>query len=322
MSDLNTSIAAAVSDFKESSGVVDSDSSVEDTQDTGVESEPAVEASSDGSAEVEPETALPVEEKKVEPVAEVKAEDTLGEAHDKFGRENRIPHSRVQKLVAKAEANTETRIRAEYEPKLQGITNEYREYREVYDRIDSLFKNPPLFIEELRKTPGYAELLSQTAPAQAASDDMPGPDTDNGYSIDGLKKLLAWQDEQTEKRIAARVQPILNERAEAEFNAQNEKRIGAILEEARTWEGFTENQKEIEKEFLADKRLSLEGAYRRVVVPKLKSERSKMREEILAELKKAPTSTGSAPSQMRNTSSTPKSLNDQIKEKIREARLV
>jgi hypothetical protein len=152
--------------------------------------------------------------------------------------------------------------------------------------------------------------------------------------MDGLKQLNAWNREQARKETLAEVEKKFGP-IESEWQAH--KRIESLrpvvnaqIEEARTWEGFGDNEAEIVQALKNDQRLSLEGAYRKVVLPKLKSaweqektrlvpERNKLREEILAEIKSAPRSTAvPSVSSKATPSSGPKSLEDIITEQIQQ----
>ncbi len=94
------------------------------------------------------------------------------------------------------------------------------------------------------------------------------------------------------------------------------------IDEARTWPLFNENEEGIVKALQANTNLSLEGAYRQVVWPKMTSDREAIRKQVLAEIKRAPQSTA-APSggaKGQRVSSGPKSLEDVIKDSLKELR--
>jgi hypothetical protein len=63
---------------------------------------------------------------------------------------------------------------------------------------------------------------------------------------------------------------------------------------ARSWPLFSEHEQEIVQTLRANPKISLERAYQKAILPKLKADRMKMRQELLAELKAKPTAT-SAP---------------------------
>ena len=72
---------------------------------------------------------------------------------------------------------------------------------------------------------------------------------------------------------------------------RREKRIQRTIEEARRWPQFNENEKEITTALRGNNRLSLEAAYRQIVLPKLGASRDQMRKDVLAEIQKAPPTT-------------------------------
>lgn len=82
------------------------------------------------------------------------------------------------------------------------------------------------------------------------------------YSADQAEALVEWRAGQLEGRIKT------IEGRETVTDAQQEAR--AILNDAqRNWEGFSDYAEDIFKEMRRDKRITLETAYRRVVVPKI-----------------------------------------------------
>lgn len=122
------------------------------------------------------------------------------------------------------------------------------------------------------------------------------------YSVEGIQKLIDWAATEGERRAAARIderfKPIQEreqqaKQAEAEreaaarAQADREARAKAELEDAlANWDGFKEHFDEIMNVLRADptRRMRLETAWRQVVVPKIKADRAKMREELLKEL--------------------------------------
>ena len=79
-----------------------------------------------------------------------------------------------------------------------------------------------------------------------------------------------------------------------------------------------ENEADITLALQQDQRLSLEGAYRRVVFPKITAERNTMRESILKEIKGAPTATAAPNRGFRASPSSggKKSLEQIIQEQV------
>jgi hypothetical protein len=276
------------------------------------------------------------------------------------GRENRIPYSRVKKIAQKAVRDAKKEWESEFSPKSQEYETKLKDYEAKLTRYTNLDKvmssDPERFLTMLSKVPAYQQFFAAVEAAFEASskqqaapptpiapasvqdgDDMPQPDqrlSDGSmvYSMEGLKALNAWNREQARKETLAEVDKKFGP-IESEWQAHKRVEslrpvINAQIEEARTWEGFTDNEAEIAQALKSDQKLSLEGAYRKVVLPKLRAawegekaklvpERNKLREEILAELKAAPRSTAVPSISTKATPTTgPKSLEDIITEQI------
>ncbi len=362
MSDLEQVIADSIGDAVDTTPEVDVE--VEASTDTPVEasseSTETTESTDEGSTSSE--VASPGAAAAKAEAGDAQGQDNL----DQFGvqresvpgRENRIPYSRVTKIVGKAVSEAQTKAKGEWEPKVQALEGELHEYKTYHQKVQNFEKtmltDHRRFLTLLNGIPGYAELLApifapqqQAAPQQAAPavDDMPQPDVEleNGnkvYSMDGLKKLNEWNRLQAKKEALEEVQktygPLAESFAQYQARAQRQAELAPIIEaqvaDARTWPHFAENEAEIVQVLAQYPDVSLEGAYRHVVVGKLQEqagsaqvERAKlekeMRAKILAEIKGAPTSTsaprsGSKPS---TQSSGPRSLEDIIREQVASA---
>jgi hypothetical protein len=151
--------------------------------------------------------------------------------------------------------------------------------------------------------------------------------------MEGLDKLLAWNARQAETRVLKQVKEQFGPIQESYESYQRTQalipQIQAQIEHARTWKRFTEHEEQITQVLRDNPNLSLEGAYAQVVIPKLEEEaqrfktdeaalRSKMRQELLAELKRAPVST-SAPSSMSRPSPRPTGAPRNLEDVIRES---
>lgn len=235
-------------------------------------------------------------------------------------RENRLPYSRVKAIVDKAQKKAAEPYVKELET-YKGKVGEYEGYLNNVQKFEDIMKNNHMqFLKMLVQIPGYQEIFQQLAGSQAkpapadgavaetapVGDGMPEPDMQLAdgtavYSLEGLRKRDEWHAEQVEKRIMGKVQkdyaPLKQAWETGNYRAEKLRDVQRQLADARTWEQFAENETEIGKALEAYPQLSLEGAYRYVVIPKLKAERNTMRQELMAEVKKAPTST-SAPSQI------------------------
>lgn len=232
-------------------------------------------------------------------------------------RENRLPYSRVKAIVDKAQKKASEPYVKELET-YKGKVTEYEGYLQNVQKFEDIMKNNHMeFLKLLVKIPGYQEIFQQLAGSQApkaqdapgstnapAEDGMPEPDMQladgtSVYSLDGLKKRDEWHAQQVENRIMGRVQkdyePLRQAWEVGNYRAGKLKEIQTQLDEARTWPQFNENEAEIGKTLTEYPQLSLEGAYRHVVFPRLKADRETMRKELMQEMKNAPVST-SAPS--------------------------
>lgn len=256
-------------------------------------------------------------------------------AQSQFGRENRIPYSRVKKIVSNAEKalqDTYTADKTKWDTELGDAKAKVTDYEgrltqvAEFERIMS--QEPSKFLQMLGQLPAYREIFSQlakSASGEAPPDPnaMPEPDqvlSDGSkvYSHDGLKALLDWQGKQVETRVAQRYSPI-----EQEWKAQKQIEdlrpvIQRQIDEARQWHMFNENEQAIVEALNGNPRLSLEGAYRQVVVPLLQTSQDQTRAKVLEELKRAPSSTsapsgGSKPNQ---TKEGPRSIEQVIKDSI------
>lgn len=269
------------------------------------------------------------------------------------GRENRIPYSRVKKIVEGAEKRALEPLQkqlAELTPRVQ----EYEQRLAQVAEFEQVMTNDPgRFLDMLSTLPAYSQFFQMmeqfvtsqshggAAPptteqqAQAILDNDPMPEPDNedgsGYTMDGLKKLLEWNSRVVEGKVSQRFEqqykPI-KDRFDAEQTLQQlTPKIQKQMEEAYTWPKFSENEAEIVKVLERYPTATLEQAYQHVVVPKLVADeqklRSDIRQQVLGELKKAPpVSTGVPVSGTKpnpaNLNSGPRNLEDVIQQAVQE----
>lgn len=125
------------------------------------------------------------------------------------------------------------------------------------------------------------------------------------YSVEGAKKLEEWQERKSERKFNAtldkRFKPLDEaEKAKQSSEARQERLVNDMNEfmsEAHEWRGFKDHKDAILAAVkLIDKKVSFRKAvrmaYENVYFEKHHADRTKMRTEILAELKKAPVKTG------------------------------
>ena len=216
-------------------------------------------------------------------------------------RRGPIPLDRHETLLANAREEGQRAIaaaKAEHEAAMAQTRAELQAKQEMIALAD---RDPEMFLEALtRVDPRYAEAITKraggnghAAAAATPGGAMPQPDRQFedgsvGYSLEGLQKLLDWHASSVEDRVVQRYKPIEDQYRSGEAVRGAVQRVSAQVEAAKQWDGFTEHQGEIAAALKADRTLNLEGAYRQVVMPKLRASRDKMRAEILAEINGKP----------------------------------
>ena len=268
------------------------------------------------------------------------------------GRENRIPYSRVKKITEKAVSDGVAAKVAEFEPRIVEYETKLKDYEGRLEKVGEfeniMVNDADQFLQMLSGIPAYkpffdkvqAALAGQTQQETAdasdtpVTDDMPAPDQQLGdgtmvYSMDGLKSLLKWQSDQSESRAVDRVTKQIEERykpMESEWQDHRREQqlipqVRAQMAEARAWPLFNEHEADIVKALQLNQKLSLEGAYRQIVYPKLVADRGKMREEILREVRQAPRATSASTAASRPgsqaTPTGPRNLEDVIGDAIK-----
>lgn len=249
------------------------------------------------------------------------------------GRENRIPYSRVKKIVEKQAKEVE----ASFLPKITELEGKVKERDDRLSKVDEfrnvLLNEPQKFMDMLRDLPQYKTLLDGlqaplvTPPVVPLGDDMPLPDEvaadgSKSYSMNGIRAFSEWTRAQARKDTLEEVRKIYGPIQE-EWKAQQQLQqivpvIQKQISEARQWPLFNESEEDIVKALQSNPQMTLETAYRTVVYPKLATDRNKMREDLLKELKKAPASTSAPASGTKSkpVSSGPRSLESIIEEQI------
>ena len=228
-------------------------------------------------------------------------------------RENRLPYSRVKKIVENAIKKQTTAHEAALNTRAQREAAYQREL-EVYRRTDAIIRSDPdRFLGMLAAlNPQYKKFLAsgngegtqRAQPAGRSTDPMPPPDGEyadgtKGYTPDGLAKLLDWRDRQTEARVASRIEQQYNERfgpieqhyRTAQYTGQLRGKVRGQIENLKHAFGadlIDTHQNSIALAMKADPRLTMAEAAAMVLVPKISAERTTMREAILKELQGRP----------------------------------
>jgi hypothetical protein len=225
------------------------------------------------------------------------------------GRENRLPHSRVKKMVEKADKDAYTRgrteLETEYKPKYETLEKENADFKSRFEQVAQfeqiMMNEQPRFVQMLLNVPGYREifqsLLQQAAPSAPEQPEAPAinpdaemplpnhelPDGSRVYDIDGLKSLMTWQAQSVEKRLRTEFEkqygPLRQSYDEYQRRSAAMPAVQRQISEARQWEGFNDNEDEIVKALAANQTWSLERAYQHVVLPKLKADRERLANE-------------------------------------------
>lgn len=271
-------------------------------------------------------------------------------ANSVTGRENRIPYSRVKKIADRAAQEAKAAAAKEHETKFQPKIAEYEAKVQDYEgrlgrvaQFEQILENDPkTFLNMLSQHPAYKEFFEYVgkaintpagtpAPEQRYLDDksMPQPDQQLAdgtmvYSLEGLSKRDEWLARQVEEkavaaaeaRMAKRYEPIEKEWQSQQHMAKVVPVIQKQIAEARTWPQFNENEADIVAVLKQDPQISLEGAYRKVVFPRLQSSRDEMRTSILAELKKQPVTTAAPQNATRpvHEQTGPRNLEDIVRQ--------
>lgn len=304
----------------------------------------------------------PVEEVVTEPVVEVvekpevKVDATVqpvvpsAEAIEEFskrfgipektvtGRENRIPYSRVKKIIEKNERELKDKyskqFEGEYKPKLSDYETKVKDYETRLQKVgefeQALFNDPQAHLQALSQIPAYKPFFDYLNKVAAEQDTKPAAVTDapvkpaqfvddpadpkpqpnrtatdgsKVYDLEGHDALMSWYERRASKKaseeatklvnieLTKRLGPIEQERQKREFEAKNMAVVERQLADARTWPMFTEYEDAVTAALEADKNLSLEGAYRNVVLPKLVEKANTARSTVLTEMKRQPSST-------------------------------
>lgn len=239
------------------------------------------------------------------------------------GKPTYLPAVTVEKMLARYVAQHSAKW-AEERTQLESSSKELQgKFSQIEPILSLLDQGPEKFLEEAgRHDPRYREFLTTRSapPAPAAPvGEMPSPDLaladgSRTYSLEGLKKLLEWNTAQVESRLLPKVDERLKPLTERErqlaerdqltqAETQVRKRAQDTIADAQTWPGFKEHEPDILAALRADSEaaqkagrrptLSLDAAYRQVVLPKLTEDdnarRARLLKEVSAANKAAPT---------------------------------
>jgi hypothetical protein len=330
VSDLEDVVTSAVEDAELPEEVETPDSDTPD--DAPVEAPTASEGTKDDESDVEvPSPAKGASDAK--PEAQDEFEKKFGiPAQSVMGRENRIPYSRVKKIVEKGEkeavAKTTKEVEAKYVPQLEQAQTKIKEYETQLTQAaqfrEVLTTDAPRTLQYLASLPAYKEFFENVAnliqaqkgqpqapTAPDPADEMPQPDQKQSdgtmlYSMEGLAKLRAWEKAQIQKELTTtydkrfeelqnRYKPIEEQWQAERYRQEVMPQVQKQIDEARTWPLFKENEAEIVQVLSADQKISLERAYQQVVWPKIIQNQDQIRASVMEEMKKKPVGSTSTP---------------------------
>lgn len=263
-------------------------------------------------------------------------------------RENRIPYSRVRKIVQ----NTEKRLKTEFETKETSRQAEFTGYKTKADQlavVDKLIAaDPDRYIRTLALLhPGKYDKFLNPTPAEKVqeadpNEGKPQPDYEfadgsPGYTAAQHQKLLDWHADKARKaavdEVTKRFKPLEDKFKSEQAIEQFKPAVNAQLDRARkTWGPlFDEDYRkagEGKSEILAfmqeNPDVPFADAVALVLNPKqqskLTTDRTKIREEVMAELNARPRAAAkvvpNASKPDTSGSSDNKSLEDIIRESI------
>ena len=291
--------------------------------------EPTTDTSEDTGAEVVAEPVETIVETVVEEIKtpaevdELAAElEALGINAPKEGeRENRLPYSRVKKIIA----NSRKKLLEAHTTDLKTRDDKYtaaEKRLKDFDAADNLLRTDPAkYLEMLAVlNPAYKQYASGqqqqqqvVKPAEVKPDPAPGPDAtfadgSKGYSAEGLEKLREWDRRQAvneaQKLFDARLAPIeqANKTREEQQRAYEYKQAqipvirGQIATASKTWgKAFDddyakqgEGKSDILKYMQANPDVPFDTCVAAVLVPKIQANRDTMRGDLLKEINARP----------------------------------
>lgn len=337
MDNLTELITAAVDDVNTGGDDAGSESggAVSDGVESGVGSgNTVIEISSTGNASTSADVATPVTVPTEDPL--VKELEELGlKAPEEGQRENRIPYSRVKKIVENARKKLETAHAAALTEHSTKAHKAEARAREADIADEAARKDPARYLEILTAiNPEFKKYISprsdattqpnrptQASPATPihASEEPPDPDHkfedgSLGYTAEGYKRLMEWQATQAENRAFERHQrTITEERARQEAAAEVTRQARATSDAwrdqaSKTWgkafdDDYALNDKsEILAYMRANPTVPFPAAVSAVLQPKTQADRERIRKEIHDELNARPSAA------VKNVSGSKKSI--------------
>ncbi len=249
-------------------------------------------------------------------------------------RKGAVPSSRHQAVVTRVRNQYEAQL-AEANKKLES----YKPYDDphTHNRLTAARmaeESPENFTKVLQGIPAYQAIFNRMIdeavaarapkPSEKADDlgsvaaDILLEDGSSGFTTANAQKLVAHAVAQAKRdlqkeldAVRGEIKPIQDERRDNALRGQAAQRASTTLSEARKeWPGFKdhesairavleENTKAWELNPQQTKLITLDQAYRQVVVPRFQTDKEKLRAEIRAELVKEQNERARAPKSIR-----------------------
>lgn len=243
----------------------------------------------------------------------------LGLAAPKPGqKDNRIPYSRIRKIVANAKTKWSDKLKGEHTTELTAREQKIKDFEDREARLDALVEsNPDEYISLLGrmypdKYKGFTRAKVAAAKAaekvQEPQPDVKYDDGSLGYSPEQFAKLREYDRkesarlarEESSKEFNERFGPIEREYRATQQNHQDVARVrGHIGKLREQWGADVIDNPDVQKAIIAhmdaNPKATLVEAARTVALGRIRADRTTMRAELLKELKGAPRAADRAP---------------------------
>jgi hypothetical protein len=339
--DIDAVIAASIADIDGGSDGGDTnDTGDAGTDDTGdVPTAGSADTGADASADDSTDEADPASGLTPDPVVDTRTADDialdtelaeLGLAAPKPGqRDNRIPYSRIRKIVANAKTKWSEKLTGEHKAALTERDTKVQEFDTRDKNIEQFISNDPegyinllanLYPQHYKKFVGGGEPKEDPAVARAKADpepqvDIKYDDGSYGYSPEQFAKVREWDrreaarvaKEQTTKEFNERFGPIEKEYKATQQTHEDTQRVrGHIGKLREQWGPEVIDDPKVQADIVAymdaNPKVTLVAAAREIVngrrateLLKLRADRNTMRADLIKELKGAPRAAARAP---------------------------
>ncbi len=224
---------------------------------------------------------------------------TPADASSPLGHEGPVPYSRFKEINDKYNA---LRWAESHAPDV------VQQQKQFFDWLDADPQGAHTYLTDYLGRQGALKVQAPAAPLPPAGNGRPQPDMvvpETGqrlYSAEAAEQLAKWQAETLINERLGPIEQTVQQQEQARYLAQYEAAAQEQLQDADTWPHFKGNERDILAVMEHDKRLSLEGAYRKVVFPKL---RDLERQAIVAETRHKAQAGTVNPGAVAATSKTP-----------------